>query len=225
MRTYQISPSILAADLSCLADALQQCEQAGADRIHLDVMDGHFVPNLTMGPVIVRACRKSTRLPLDVHLMVQEPEHLLAPFAEAGADSLIVHVEASTQLYRTLHTIRSLGAEAGIVLNPATPAVAIAEALAWVELVLVLSVEPGYSGQDFIPETMRKVRTIRTWLDERGSKARIHIDGGISAKTAPLAAQAGAEVFVAASAIFGHPQGIKAGIDALRHALDQEGSG
>jgi ribulose-phosphate 3-epimerase len=216
---YLIAASILSADFSQLGDAIRRAEEAGADWIHIDVMDGHFVPNLTMGPVVVEACRRATGLPLDVHLMVERPDHLLRSFAEAGADSLSVHPEAGPHVHRTLASIRDLGLRAGVVLNPGTPPSAVQEVLGIVDLVLVMSVNPGYSGQEFIPSTMEKVRRIRSWIDERKLDVRLQVDGGIDAQTIPLAAEAGADAFVAASAIFAHPQGVKAGVAALRDAL------
>jgi len=219
---YLIAPSILSADFAHLGDAIRQAEESGADWIHIDVMDGHFVPNLTMGPVVVKACRRVTKLPLDVHLMVNHPDNLLSAFAEAGADSLSVHPESGPHVHRTLQTIRNLGLRAGIVLNPGTPAIAAQEVLSLVDTVLVMSVNPGFSGQQFIPSVLEKVRTIRSWLDERQLDVNLEIDGGITAQTAPLAAEAGANVFVAASAIFHHPKGIKAGVAELRQSLPHD---
>jgi ribulose-phosphate 3-epimerase len=219
---YLIAPSILSADFAHLGDAIRQAEESGADWIHIDVMDGHFVPNLTMGPVVVKACRRVTKLPLDVHLMIEHPDNLLSAFAEAGADSLSVHPESGPHVHRTLQTIRNLGLRAGIVLNPGTPAIAAQEVLSLVDTVLVMSVNPGFAGQQFIPSVLEKVRTIRSWLDERQLEVNLEIDGGITAQTAPLAAEAGANVFVAASAIFQHPKGIQAGVAALRQSLPRD---
>lgn len=214
-----LSPSILSADFLHLQDALSQAEQAGADWVHIDVMDGHFVPNLTMGPFIVAACRRATRLPLDVHLMIENPDRLIPAFVEAGADYLTVHVEACPHLHRTLQSIRDSKVRAGVSLNPATPAAAIGEALPMLDLVLVMSVNPGYSGQSFIPGVVPKIAQLRKALDGMGSAARLQVDGGISPKTAPAVVQAGADVLVAAQAIFGHPEGIAAGIQALRRSI------
>jgi ribulose-phosphate 3-epimerase len=215
-----ISASILAADLSNLADAIHAVEAAGADWIHIDVMDGHFVPNLTMGPVVVRACRRSTDLPLDVHLMVERPERLLEPFVEAGANSLTVHAEAGPNLYRTLTRIQELGCRAGVAINPGTSVDAVTPVLELVDLVLVMTVEPGYAGQEFIESCLKKVELVRGLRDDAHSEALIQVDGGITQVTAPQAVQAGASVFVAASAIFKHPGGIQAGVEQLRRSLE-----
>jgi ribulose-phosphate 3-epimerase len=217
--SYLIAPSILSADFTRLGEQIAAAESAGADWIHIDVMDGHFVPNLTLGPVIVSACRQATRLPLDVHLMVEKPEHLLEAFQKAGADSLTVHVETCPHLHRTLQTIRGLGCRAGVVLNPSTPASLIEPVLHLIDLVLVMSVNPGFSGQSFLPEVLPKVTQLRRTLETVNPAALMQIDGGITSATLPAARQAGAQVFVAANAIFKHPQGIAAGIQALRACL------
>jgi len=217
--TFLISASILSADLSRLGEQIHEAEEAGTDWIHVDVMDGRFVPNLTMGPVIVEACRKVTSLPLDVHLMVESPDILLPAFAKAGASILTVHVETCHHLHRTLQTIHELGCQAGVVLNPATPIELVLPILSMVDLVLMMSVNPGYSGQSFMPEVLEKVSTLRREVDEMDHPIWIEIDGGINAQTIPLARKAGADVFVAASAIFEHPEGIAAGIQLLRAQL------
>ena len=217
--TYLISASILSADFTCLGDQIRQAEQAGVDWIHIDVMDGHFVPNLTMGPFIVEACRKVTQLPLDVHLMVSSPEDMLVQFANSGASILSVHVETCPDLHRTFHRIQELGCQAGVVLNPATPVDLIEPILPLVDLVLVMSVNPGYSGQTFLPEVLPKLTILRRELEKIHHHAWLEIDGGINTITLPQAHEAGANVFVAANAIFNHPDGITAGIQSLRALL------
>ena len=216
---YLIAPSILSADLSNLGQAVREVELAGADWIQIDVMDGHFVPNITFGPLMVEVCRRITHLPLDVHLMIEEPDKFIEQFAKAGADSLTVHVEANTNLLKTLQTIRGLGLKAGVALNPDTPVDAITEFLSLVDLVLVMTVRPGFAGQKFIEATLPKIRTVRSLIDELDLDVKVEVDGGISSETAASAAAHGADVFVAASAIFNHPEGIGPGIDALREAI------
>ncbi len=220
-RPFVIAPSILAADFSRLGEEIAACETAGVDWVHIDVMDGHFVPNLTMGPVVVEACRRITKLPLDVHLMIEKPERLLDAFARAGADHLTVHVETCPHLHRTIQHIRSLGVKAGVTLNPATPAAMIEPVLHMVDVVLVMTVNPGFSGQEFIPEVLPKIAQIRKMLDALGSPARLEVDGGASETTLPDLIAAGADAFVAGNAIFKHPQGIAAGVAALRTAMAQ----
>ncbi len=214
-----LAPSILSADFTRLGEQIAECEAAGADWIHVDVMDGHFVPNLTMGPFIVEACRRATKLPLDVHLMIESPERLLEAFAKAGASHLTVHVETCPHLDSTLQEIRALGCATGVTLNPGTPVTAIEPVLQMVDLVLVMTVNPGYSRQTFLPETTSKVAALRRMLDAIGSSAWLEVDGGISAQTLPEVRKAGANAFVAAHAVFDHPEGIAAGIAALREKL------
>ena len=197
-----IAPSILSADFTQLGEQTAACESAGADWIHVDVMDGHFVPNITMGPLIVEACRRATKLPLDVHLMIEKPEHHLEAFAKAGANRLTVHVETCPHLHRTLGYIKSLGCEAGVTLNPGTPVSAIEPVLHLADLVLVLTVNPGFGGQALLVETIGKVTEIRRKLDSIGSKAYLEVDGGIAADTLSLMQNAGANVFVCGSAVF-----------------------
>lgn len=225
MSRYVISSSILSADFTRLGEEIAACESAGADWIHVDVMDGHFVPNITMGPFIVKTCRRITKLPLDVHLMIEKPERHLEAFAQAGASGLTVHVETCPRLDQTLEAIKSLGCRAGVVLNPPTPVEAIEPVLHLADLVLVMSVHPGFSGQEFMPESIAKVADIRRKLDELGSSAWLEVDGGIDTKTLPRMKEAGATAFVAASAIFKHPQGIRAGIQALRAQLENKNHG
>jgi ribulose-phosphate 3-epimerase len=214
-----LAASILDADFAHLGDALRQAEEGGADWIHVDVMDGHFVPNLTVGPHIVEACRRATSLPLDVHLMVEKPESLIGLFAQAGADSLTVQVEAVPLLHRCLESIRALGLRAGVALNPATPVVLLEEILPLADLVLVMTVEPGYGGRPFIESSLSKIRRVRAMLDAAHLPARLEVDGGLNPETAPRAAREGADVFVSGQAVFGHPQGIRAGLQALRASL------
>lgn len=198
-----IAPSILSADFGRLAEAVRQAEDGGADWIHVDVMDGRFVPNLTVGPAAVAAVRKVTRLPLDVHLMVQRPEDMLQAFSDSGADLLTVHVEAATHLHRTVARIRELGARPGVSLNPATPTSALDEVVADVDLVLVMSVDPGFSGQEFIPRSVDKVARVRALLDQQGSRALLSVDGGVSAENARTLIEAGAVVLVAGASVYG----------------------
>lgn len=216
---YVLSSSILSADFTCLRDQISQAEQGGIDWIHVDVMDGHFVPNLSMGPFIVEACRRITSLPLDVHLMIETPERLYADFAKAGASLLYTHIETCPHIYRSIQYIHELGCQAGVVLNPGTPTAAITEVLPLVEVVLVMSVNPGFSGQQFLSGALSKIAQIRTILDQVNPGARIAVDGGINSETLPLTLQAGAQIFIAATSIFKHPQGIASGIHELRACL------
>lgn len=218
---FFIAPSILSADFTRLGEEIAVAEEGGADWIHIDVMDGHFVPNLTMGPFIVQACSQITALPLDVHLMVEKPESLLPAFADAGASHLTVHIETCPHIHRTIETIRELGCAPGITLNPGTPAASIESILPFIDLVLVMTVNPGYSGQSFIPEVVPKIARIREILDDVNPEAKIEVDGGIGPQTIPPTAHAGAEVFIAASAIFNHPQGIQSGIASMRDAFPE----
>jgi ribulose-phosphate 3-epimerase len=215
-----IAPSILAADFGRLAEEVRAAEASGADWIHVDVMDGRFVPNITLGPPIVKAIRSATRLPIDVHLMIVEPEKYIDDFAQAGADVLSVHVEASPHLHRTLQHIRSLGKRAGVVLNPSTSEDTIRYVLDVVDLVLVMSVNPGFGGQGFLPEVLPKVNAIRRMIDGSGHAIDLEIDGGITSETAPLATSAGARVLVAGSAVFKHAS-YKDAIGSLRREGDR----
>lgn len=217
MTDFLLAPSILSADFTRLGADLAVC--AAADWIHVDVMDGRFVPNLTMGPVIVEACRRATNLPLDVHLMIEEPERHIEAFAKAGATNITVHVETCPHLHRTLQQIKSLGCKAGVTLNPSTPASAIEPVLPFVDLVLVLTVNPGFSGQRFLPEVLPKIAELRRALDAIGSSAWLEVDGGLSSATLPQVQKAGADVFVSGSFVFQHPQGIAGGIRELRYAI------
>ncbi len=218
MTSAVIAPSILSADFARLGEEIRACETAGADWIHVDVMDGRFVPNITMGPFIVETCKRITRLPLDVHLMIEQPERHLDAFARAGAAGLTVHVETCPHLHRTLQQIKSLGCRAGVVLNPGTPVGALEAVLSEADLVLVMSVNPGFSGQAFIPQSVARVAEIRRRLDAIASSAWLEVDGGVTAENAGALREAGATAFVAATAVFKHPQGIAEGIKALRNA-------
>lgn len=219
MHKYVISSSILSADFTRLGQQIAEAESAGVDWLHVDVMDGHFVPNITMGPFVVEWCRKVTKLPLDVHLMIEKPERYIEAFAKAGASGLTVHVETCPDMHNTLKQIKSLGCWAGVVLNPGTPVEEVEPYLTEADLVLVMSVNPGYSGQSFMPESIAKVAHIRQKLDELGSSAWLEVDGGINTATLPKMKAAGATAFVAATAIFRNPQGIEEGIRSLRSLL------
>jgi len=203
--SVRLAPSILSADFAALGDAVRAVERGGADQIHLDVMDGHFVPNLTIGPAIVKAVRRVTSLPLDVHLMVTDPDACLDAFAEAGANAMTVHVEVLPHLNRTLSAIRKLGCRAGVAINPSTPPEALNEVLDDLDIVLVMSVNPGFGGQSFIPHSESKSQRVRQMLDARRSRADLSVDGGIDRTTLPRVVSAGATVLVAGAAIFGTP--------------------
>jgi ribulose-phosphate 3-epimerase len=212
-----VAPSLLSADFARLGEEVAAVEKAGADWLHVDVMDGRFVPNITLGPPIVKAVRKVTKLPLDVHLMIVEPERYVEAFAEAGADTISIHVEACTHLHRTLAHIRSLGKRAGVVVNPSTHEDTLRYVIDVVDLVLVMSVNPGFGGQSFIREVLPKVAAIRSMIDTRGRTVDLEIDGGITKETAPEAIAAGARVLVAGSAVFnGGEAGYAGAISALR---------
>jgi ribulose-phosphate 3-epimerase len=200
-----IAPSILSADFARLGEEISAVEKAGADWIHVDVMDGHYVPNLTLGPPIIKSARKTTKLPFDVHLMIEKPELSIEQYAAAGADWITVHAEASVHLHRTLSAIRALGKKAGVSLNPSTPVSTLAYVLEQVDLVLIMSVNPGFGGQRFIPQVVPKIRALRALAQERGLSFHISVDGGVDEKTLPQLVEAGADVFVAGSAIFGKP--------------------
>ncbi len=198
-----IAPSILSADFSKLGEEIKAVEAAGADWIHIDVMDGHFVPNITMGPIVVEAAKRSTSLPLDVHLMIENPDRYIADFAKAGANLISVQVEACLHLNRTVQMIKEAGARPGVVLNPSTPLSALEWILEYVDFILIMSVNPGFGGQSFIENSLDKIKTLRRIIRERGLSALIQVDGGVNEKTIQEVSLAGADVFVAGSAIFG----------------------
>jgi ribulose-phosphate 3-epimerase len=214
----KIAASMLAADFRRLGEQIAEAESAGADYIHIDVMDGQYVPNITVGPVVVAAVDQVTSLPLDVHLMIEAPERYLADFSRAGAEIITVHVETCPHLHRTLHQIKEMGRKAGVALNPSTPVVTLEEVAPYVDQVLVMTVNPGFGGQAFIKEMPSKIARVRTMLDELGSRAEIEVDGGINAETVPLVVSAGARVLVAGSAIFRESKGIAKGMAQLRAA-------
>jgi len=201
----KIAPSILSADFSCLGDEIRAVEAAGADYVHIDVMDGHFVPNITIGPLLVEACRRVTTLPLDVHLMIENPDTYIPQFAAAGADIIVVHAEAVHHLHRTVQLIKSLGKRAGVSLNPATPLNVLDYVLDDLDLVLLMTVNPGFGGQSFIEATLPKIHALRGMLDRRGSEAELEVDGGVNPANIARISHAGADVFVAGSAVFGKP--------------------
>ena len=211
----RVAPSILAADFTRLGEQVADAERAGADRIHVDVMDGHFVPNLSMGPAVVQSVRRVTRLPLETHLMVSDPDAFLEAFAEAGSDSLLVHWEGNANLHRTVQRIKALGKRAGVVINPATPAFVLEEILGDVEQVLVMTVNPGFGHQHFIHTTLPKIGRVRRMVEELNRSCDVEVDGGIDAITAPLAIEAGANVLVAGSAIFNEADGVAAAMKRL----------
>ncbi|MCL4268362.1 MAG: ribulose-phosphate 3-epimerase [Anaerolineales bacterium] len=220
MTPYIIAPSINAADFAHIADEVVACEAAGADWFHVDVMDGHFVPTITIGPLFTESLKRVVNLPLDVHLMISEPEKHIEDFARAGANNITVHVETCENLPRIVERIKSLGCTAGVTLNPATPASALDSALPLVDLVLVMSVVPGYSGQKFMPEMIAKVEEIRTKLNALRSPAHLEVDGGMNAETIPLMKKAGANAFVTGNAAFKHPQGSGAGVKMLKAIIN-----
>lgn len=216
--TIGIVPSILAADFTQLGAQVRAAEAAGCDRIQIDVMDGHFVPNIAMGPLIVDAVRRTCTIPIEAHLMITQPERYVDDFARAGADVIIVHVEAATHLHRMIQQIRALGKQAGVALNPATPASAVSEILADVDLVLVMTVNPGFGGQAFIPSTLPKLRYLRETVVQRGLTCDLEVDGGIGLDTISLAAAAGANLAVAGSAVFNDRASVADNVAALRRA-------
>ena len=217
----KLAPSILAADFARLGEQVAEAELAGADRIHVDVMDGHFVPNLSMGAPIVQSLRRVTHLPLEIHLMISDPDFFLDEFVEAGSDSFLVHWEGNANLHRTIQRIKALGKRAGVVINPATPAAVLEEILHDVEQVLIMTVNPGFGHQHFLPTTLPKIRRVRQMIEQFKSGCDVEVDGGIDAETAPLAVAAGANVLVAGTAIFGESEGVTAAMTRLRATINQ----
>jgi len=215
----KLAPSILAADFARLGEQVAEAEKAGANRIHVDVMDGHFVPNLSMGAPIVQSLRRVTSLPLETHLMISDPDLFFEEFVEAGSDSLIVHWEGNNNLHRTVHRIKELGKRAGVAINPATPAAVLEEILPDLDLVLVMTVNPGFGHQHFIRNTVSKIQRVRQMIERANPSCEVEVDGGIDVETAPLAAAAGADVFVAGSSIFGSGAGVESAIKRLRTSI------
>ena len=201
--SIRIAPSILSADFAKLGEEVRAVDEAGADYIHIDVMDGHFVPNLTFGAVAIEACRNVTDLPLDVHLMMEHPDTYLADYAAAGATSITVHAEVGSHLHRTLEQVREQGLQTGLAVNPLTPLTVVKDALPYLDMVLVMTVNPGFGGQSLIPASLERIATVRTWINDMGLSCNIEVDGGINAETLPSVRDAGANVFVAGSGIFG----------------------
>jgi ribulose-phosphate 3-epimerase len=219
-RSVKLAPSILAADFGHLAAQVDEAVEAGADRIHVDVMDGHFVPNISMGAPIVQSLRNLTALQLETHLMISDPDFFLDEFVEAGSDSFLVHWEGNNNLHRTLQRIKALGKRAGVVINPATPASVLEEVLPQVDQILVMTVNPGFGGQHFLHTTLPKVRRVRQMIDEINPACDLELDGGIDPETAPLGVAAGANVLVAGTAVFDDRQGVRAAMNKLRACLE-----
>jgi len=219
-RTVKISASILSADFARLGDQVREAEMAGVDSIHIDVMDGRFVPNITVGPLVVRAVRRVTSLPLPTHLMIVEPERYIEDFVMAGSDGIFVHQETCPHLHRTIQQIKSLGAKAGVAINPASPITLLDQILEYVDAVLVMTVNPGFGGQAFIPSTLGKLRQLRAILAERDLTADIGVDGGINTETARLVVEAGANVLGAGSAVFGTGETVAEAVRKLRRSIE-----
>ena len=215
----KLAPSILSADFGRLGEQVIEATRAGADYIHVDVMDGHFVPNITVGPLVVAAIRPYTNLPLDVHLMIESPEKYIQQFAQAGANIITVHVEVCPHLHRVVESIKELGVKAGVSLNPSTPLTAVDEVLSALDLVLLMSVNPGFGGQQFIESTVGKIARLRNRLDELGLAAELEVDGGINAEIAPRVAKAGARVLVAGAAVFNKKEGVSQALGRIRENL------
>jgi len=215
----KIAPSILSADFSWLGEQVNEAAKAGADYIHVDVMDGHFVPNITIGPLVVAAVRRSTQVPLDVHLMIEAPDKYIKNFADAGADIITVHIETCPHINRTIQYIKSTGVKAGVSLNPGTPVELLSEILPAVDLILVMTVNPGFGGQSFIPETLNKIARLRSEMNKRNISAELEVDGGINTTTAPQVVKAGAQVLVAGAAVFNATQTIADAMQKIRNSV------
>jgi len=215
----KLAPSILSADFGRLGEQVAQAAEAGADYVHIDVMDGHFVPNITIGPLVVSAVRRWTKIPLDVHLMIESPDRHIKSFIDAGADIVTVHIETCPHIHRTVHMIKSSGIKAGVSINPGTPVEMLGEILPDLDLVLVMSVNPGFGGQSFIPESLRKLAKLRAELDKRNLAAELEVDGGINVETAPQVVKAGARVLVAGAAVFNSKMTVTEAIGKLRESL------
>ena len=220
-QVFKLAPSILAADFARLGEQVAEAERSGADRIHVDVMDGHFVPNIAIGAPIVQSLRRVTRLPLETHLMISNPDFFLGEFAEAGSDSFLVHWEGNNNLHRTLQRVKALKKRVGVVINPATPSAVLEEVLPDMDLVLVMTVNPGFGHQHFVPTTLPKIRRVREMIERVKPGCELELDGGIDEKTAPLGVAAGANVLVAGTSVFGNPSGVAGGMNDLRAAIEQ----
>jgi ribulose-phosphate 3-epimerase len=220
----KLAPSILAADFARLGEQVAEAEKAGADRIHVDVMDGHFVPNLSMGAPVVQSLRRVTSLPIETHLMITDPDLFLDEFVAAGSDSFLVHWEGNHNLDRTVRRIKELGKRAGVVINPATPASVLEEILPEVDLVLVMTVNPGFGHQHFLHSTLSKILRVRRMVDKVNPRCEVEVDGGVDENTGPLAAEAGANVFVAGSSVFGDKAGVTSAMERLRNNIAQRHS-
>ncbi len=218
-RKIEIVPSILSADFARLGEQVREAEEGGAGRIQVDVMDGHFVPNITVGPLVIKAIRRHTSLPIEAHLMIENPEEYIKEFAAAGADYIIPHVEAADHLHRVVQQIRSEGAKPGVALNPSTSLATIEEIIEYVDMVIVMTVNPGFGGQEFIDSMLAKIWRLRGLIDERGLECDIEVDGGIHEETAPLVVEAGANLLVAGSAVYGREEGVAAAIERLKASV------